>query len=228
MHLGPAVFRLLTNPRLLDVVEALIGPEIYSNPVQHVRIKPPEAVMPDGPKDSAVAATPWHQDQGVLTPDADESHILTVWIPITEATAENGCMLVIPGSHRDGLALHCSGTVTQPELHIPDADLRLHDAVPVPMRTGQVLLMNRRTNHASLGNRSDDIRWSFDLRYNPTGQPTGRSAFPGFVARSRSDAASVLSDPREWADRWYAARASLAMKARPVFNRWAGSPAACA
>ena len=38
MNAGPAVFRLLTNPRLLDIVESVIGPEIYSNPVQHTRI----------------------------------------------------------------------------------------------------------------------------------------------------------------------------------------------
>ncbi|HCQ01929.1 MAG TPA: phytanoyl-CoA dioxygenase, partial [Candidatus Latescibacteria bacterium] len=35
---GPAVFYMLTSPRLLDAVETFIGPEIYSNPVQHVRI----------------------------------------------------------------------------------------------------------------------------------------------------------------------------------------------
>ena len=42
VHLGPAVFSLLRSPRLLDAVEFFIGPEIYSNPVQHVRIKLPE------------------------------------------------------------------------------------------------------------------------------------------------------------------------------------------
>ena len=39
---GPAVFALLRNQAILDAVESLIGPEIYANPVQHVRIKPPE------------------------------------------------------------------------------------------------------------------------------------------------------------------------------------------
>ena len=47
MHHGPAVFDLLRNPRLLNVVEQFIGPEIYSNPVQHVRIKPPESALPN-------------------------------------------------------------------------------------------------------------------------------------------------------------------------------------
>ena len=41
VHSGPAVFNLLRSPRMLDAVEQFIGPEIYCNPVQHVRIKPP-------------------------------------------------------------------------------------------------------------------------------------------------------------------------------------------
>ena len=47
---GPAVFNVLTNPRLLDAVECFIGPEIYSNPVQHVRIKLPEHSDADQPQ----------------------------------------------------------------------------------------------------------------------------------------------------------------------------------
>ena len=43
---GPAVFDALTAPDLLDAVESFIGPEIYSNPVQHVRIKVPESRAP--------------------------------------------------------------------------------------------------------------------------------------------------------------------------------------
>src|SRR5690349_11530333 len=41
IHLGPAAFGLLTNPSLLALVEAVVGPEIYANPVQHVRMKLP-------------------------------------------------------------------------------------------------------------------------------------------------------------------------------------------
>tara|TARA_B100000809_G_scaffold230610_1_gene245174 strand:+ start:453 stop:767 length:315 start_codon:yes stop_codon:yes gene_type:complete len=46
MHHGPALFDLLRSPRLLDFVEQFIGPEIYCNPVQHTRIKLPEAELP--------------------------------------------------------------------------------------------------------------------------------------------------------------------------------------
>ena len=41
MHFGPAIFNMVTHDRLLDMVEDLIGPEITSNPIQHIRIKPP-------------------------------------------------------------------------------------------------------------------------------------------------------------------------------------------
>ena len=41
MHAGLAIFVLMRDRRLLDLVEAMIGPETYSNPTQHVRIKPP-------------------------------------------------------------------------------------------------------------------------------------------------------------------------------------------
>ena len=46
MHRGQAVFNLLRSPRLLDGAELFIGPELFSNPVQHVRIKVPERIIP--------------------------------------------------------------------------------------------------------------------------------------------------------------------------------------
>ena len=80
---GPAVFHALRNERLLDAVESLIGGEIYSNPIQHVRIKPPEAVTPtDAEGRIQLGATPWHQDNGVQTEEADETEMITVWFPL--------------------------------------------------------------------------------------------------------------------------------------------------
>ena len=64
MHLGPAIFGLLRNPRLLDSMEAFIGAEIYSVPVQHMRIKPPEreiSVATDAHTKTLTGQTYWHQ-----------------------------------------------------------------------------------------------------------------------------------------------------------------------
>ena len=96
------MFDALTAPGLLDAVESFIGPEIYSNPVQHVRIKVPESRAPRDEKGHVkFGITPWHQDQGVVNPDADETEMLTVWFPLMDADVENGCLSVVPGSHRE-------------------------------------------------------------------------------------------------------------------------------
>ncbi len=88
--------------------------------------------------------------------------------------------------------------------------------------------MHRRTKHSSLPNVSDTIRWSFDLRYNPIGQPTGRPMFPSWVARSRAHPETELRDPAEWARLWLEARDRLAGKGKQVTNRWGLEPPVCA
>ncbi len=233
MWVGPQVFWLLRNEKLLDAVESLIGPEIYSNPVQHVRLKPPEHLCPINEETGRVqlGATPWHQDNGVVTPEADETDMLTVWFGLWDATIENGCLEVVPKSHREGLLQHCyakPGMSRGFGRHIPDRFMRADDSVPIPLKQGSVLFFHRLNCHCSLPNNSDNIRWSFDLRYNPTGQPTGRSAFPGFVARSRSNPESELRDAAQWADLWYETRSRLSQSEDPIFNRWKLDDPACA
>ncbi len=230
---GPAVFDFLTAPPLLDAVESIIGPEIYSNPTQHVRLKPPEALTPANHETGGVhlGATPWHQDSGVVMEEADDSEILTVWIPVWDADEEAGCLQLVPRSHSEGLNQHCSGvTATSPSglLHIPDEMFRIEDALTMPMRRGSVLFMHRMTCHGSLPNRSDRVRWSLDLRYNPTGQHTGRTAFPGFVARSRAHPETELRDAEAWAQEWRNTRERLARENDPSFNRWSADDPACA
>jgi len=220
---GPAVFDMLRNPDILDAIESLIGPEIYSNPVGHVRIKPPEAIQPIDPNTGQpeVGATPWHQDNGVVTEDADATDMITVWFPLSEATVENGCLTVVPGSHREGLHEHCSGRILERHFH-PE------DAVPLPMERGSMLLMSKRTVHNSLPNHSDHVRWSMDLRYHPIGQPTGRSAFPGFVARSAARPETELHDAGAWQEMWLEARRALSVGEMPMYNRWDPNSPTCA
>ncbi len=226
IHLSEAVFNLLSTPAVLDVVEQLIGPEIYCNPIQHVRLKPPERLVPEDQRRGLVAQTAWHQDQGVALPEADETSIITVWIPITDATEENGCLRLIPGSNRTGLTTHCPNGLDG-ILHIPDKLLG-GEPLTLPMKRGSVLFMHRRTKHSSWSNLTDDIRWSFDLRYQPIGQPTGRPAFPGFVVRSKQNPERVLKDYETWMALWYEARSALAQDRLPEFNRWQSDSPACA
>ena len=226
IHLGPAVFDLLRSPRMLAAVESLIGSEIYSNPIQHVRIKPPESIIAKEDENRArVGRTHWHQDSGVGLPEADETQMVTCWVAITEATPENGCLQVLPMSHREGVALHCT---TTDQVGIPEKLIEQQKAVPIPLQPGGVLFFHPMCKHASLDNRSDAFRWSFDLRYNPIGQPTGRPHFPGFIAQSRANPVSVLNDAEEWAQLWYAARKRLAQVNGIKVHRWDSLDPLCA
>jgi hypothetical protein len=227
IHTGPAVFRMLTHPRLLDMVEDLVGPEIYSNPVQHVRMKLPPRAIPRGLQSYLTTRVPWHQDNGVIMPEADDASILTVWFPLTAATLENGCLQVVPRSHRAGITQHCP---TTDGIGIPDRLVAEKHAKPLPMRPGSVLLMTQRTIHGSLDNTSDDdVRISMDLRYQPVGQPCGRPAFApaGFIARSASRPESELRDHTVWTRNWHAVRESLVGDERQ-FNRWKKGANGCA
>ena len=228
---GPAVFNAMTSPDLLDAVESFVGPEIYSNPVQHIRIKVPESRSPrDELGRVKFGVTPWHQDCGVITPDADESLILTVWYPLMDANEENGCLQVIPGSHRgDELLTHCpGGKKVLGSLHIPESEFESGKAVPVPLKKGDALFMTKYTIHSSLPNNSNRVRFSMDLRYNPVGQSTGRTSFPGFVARSQSNPDTELHDPVVWNEMWLETRSALAKGNEPPFNRWNSDHPLCA
>lgn len=226
---GPAVFDMLRCPELLDLVEDFIGPEIYSNPVQHVRIKMPESREPRDPATGTLkmGATNWHQDNGVVTPDADDTQMLTVWFPLRYAGIEHGCLQVVPKTHRRGLMAHCPAGPGG--LQVPEKVASREGAVALPMEPGDVLFIDKMTLHNSLSNTSNEIRISFDLRYNPIGQPTGRGAFPGFVARSRSAPHTELHDAHEWSRMWTEARRILADQSElKPFNRWSADAPVCA
>ena len=232
---GQAVLNAITAEPLLDAVESFIGAEIYSNPVQHVRIKPPEKYLPkDADGNPVIGATVWHQDRGTVTEDADETDMITAWFSLTDAAIEQGPLKIVPQSHDSGLLTHClSYKGKKTDRVIPEHLFDVDSTIPMPTKRGDVIFLHRQTVHGSLANVSDKIRWSFDLRYNPIGQPTGRGAFPGFVARSRKNPESELRDADTWTDMWRKARTKMAsvnqgdMSDVP-FGRWTEGHPDCA
>lgn len=198
MHLrARALFDFLHHPKLLDLAEAFVGPEILCSPIQHVRPKLPNGLTPRGNDPHVVH---WHQDAGVAWEEADPYFILTIWIPLVDATPENGCLRLLAGLHHEGLLPHRTkrglGTAIHGDL------LAGKSIVTLPMRKGSVLLMHKYTPHSSSRNRSDGVRWSMDLRYQAVGTATGRPFHPAFVVRSQQDPASVLANYDEWCRRW--------------------------
>lgn len=229
---GPAVFKALIHEPLLDVIEELIGPEIFSNPIQHVRIKPPEKYLPRNEWDQPIIGpTIWHQDLGVANESADDSDVITAWFGLTDAPVEMGPLRVIPGSHRTGLLTHCrdyEGNGPEfrvPYVQIPERLFQANQQVPLPTKRGDVVFFHSQTVHGSLPNLGDECRISFDLRYNRIGESTGRDIYPGFVARSRANPQSEFRDPEAWRRMWTECRDELAREAEEgrldyEYSRW--------
>ena len=103
----------------------------------------------------------WHQDNGYTF--VEPQSYLTCWIAMTDATSENGCVVVMPGAHRDGTLLHretpigyeCWG----------DHDL----AVEVPVRAGSIVVFTSLTPHYTERNQTDAVRKAYIVQYAPDG-----------------------------------------------------------
>ena len=204
-HTGPALFDLLINPKLLDIAESLVGPEIMCHPAYRVRPKLPE---------HARTLVPWHQDAGYMEPRCDSVLQLTIWIPLIDANIENGCLEVMPHAHRDGVFLHRQN----PEnfyLEIPDEEFPDLEPVVIPVRFGSILLLTNLTPHRSIPNLSHQVRWSVDSRYQDAAKPTGYQPEAGFLARSRLKPDDVVTTPDEFK------RIREEHKPGPGPNRWA-------
>ncbi|KAK7104220.1 phytanoyl-CoA dioxygenase domain-containing protein 1-like [Littorina saxatilis] len=162
--LSQAFRDLWSNPRLLNVVEQLIGPDIMGHPVWNLRTKTPQ---------NEATTVPWHQDCAYL--DSRSYNVLqpTAWIPLLDANEKNGCMQVAKRGHLKGkVATHqcCWGGTWYVQLEEDemaktlDVDVK-KDIQLCPIPYGGMLLINNLIPHRSLANVSDQIRWSLDLRW---------------------------------------------------------------
>ena len=183
----PEIFYLMRHPNLLDVIEGLIGPEIYASPNYHLNLKlaqkhielAQDTAMKAKRKDPIsgqwhqfnIGRTGWHSDASAGYRDSHESKIVTAWVPMTEATVENSCLLVVPGSHKKGVR------------YGPLPEAITNKKIPIIASPGDVIFFDNKLIHSASANETADrIRWAFNFRYLPIGEPTGRPFLPGFVA----------------------------------------------
>ncbi|MFZ4681548.1 MAG: phytanoyl-CoA dioxygenase family protein [Terrimicrobiaceae bacterium] len=180
----PGYFHLMSNPKILDAVESLIGSEIFSNPVYNTRPKVPKV---------AAGAVPWHQDKSYW-PGANANPVITVWISMVDATLENGCLHIWPKTHRsDVLSWHTDTHTKTGYTELDEECVRDARAVAIPVPAGSAILFNDRCIHMSTPNCSSGVRWSCDLRYQPTDQDPMPQHGAGFLARSKKHPSRVAT-----------------------------------
>lgn len=161
-------FEYATQPAFLDVVESLIGPDIILW-ASTVFCKPPREGL----------EVPWHQD-GQYWPIRPRATV-TMWIALDDATAENGCMRVIPGTHRMGDFSHEVSDREDLVLNnvLSDPRLDLSTARDVVLEAGQFSLHDIALVHGSQPNRSGRRRAGFAIRYMPATSHYDRSLAMG-------------------------------------------------
>ena len=185
----PGYYHLMVNSKILDVVESLIGPEIFANPVYNTRPKVPKV---------AAGIVPWHQDKSYW-PGAKAAPVITVWIPLVDTTLENGCLHVIPRSHKRRMLKHHAETYSGTgylELDEKHVKPQQKEVVALPIEAGGAIIFNDRFIHSSTANHSNHVRWSVDLRYQPVNQDPMLQHGVGFLARSykRPQSVATLED----------------------------------
>ena len=134
---------MVQNPVLLDVMEDLLGPNLLLTGAAF-RIKPPDGRT----------FAEWHQDSYVA---AIKPFFCTATLALSEYSAENGCLRVIPGSHRWG-TLPMSDTGDEDSIlsrpYRVTSAIDEAQAVDVLMRPGELTLQHDHTIHGSRPNRS--------------------------------------------------------------------------
>ncbi|WP_438479862.1 phytanoyl-CoA dioxygenase family protein [Oleiharenicola lentus] len=159
------LFDLIAHKKLLAKVGSLLATEeIVASSVYRVRPKLPN---------SGRGIVPWHQDSGYFAEHCDTQMIITCWVPLVDATVENGCMQILPRVHRGKVAKHHTGG-NAGFLVIKDEDLPddPQKAITAACPRGGVVFMTNRTPHCSTPNTSDHIRWSMDLRFQSAETPS--------------------------------------------------------
>ena len=130
------------------------------------------------------APTPWHQDEAYWEPNVNY-HSLSVWMPLQEATLENGCMVFVPGSHRQEIAPHQSigGDTRVHGLELLDA-VDEAKTIACPLPAGGATFHDSRTMHFTGANRSTVPRRAYILIFSaPTTPREDGRRFPWNEAR---------------------------------------------
>ena len=148
---------LVRDPRILDAVESVLGPNLLCWGSQFF-------AKPAG--DAAYVS--WHQDAtywGLSSPD-----VATAWVALTPSTLESGCMQVVAGTHhaqvRHEDRFDDANLLSRGQEVAVEVDLA--SVVNVELQPGEMSLHHVLLFHGSQPNRSSGPRIGFAIRYAPT------------------------------------------------------------
>ncbi len=176
-------YELGRTPAILDYVEDLLGPN-FNQWAGGFFIKFPH-------DESTV---PWHQDARYWPLEPRDT--VTVWLAVFDTDRDNGCMRVVPGSHRWGDLEHREIADSPRWEEVSEAEARKNkyvlwqevdpdsftedQAADIDLKAGEISLHDDDLIHGSTGNPSDRMRAGITFRYSPTKVKCDLSVWPTF------------------------------------------------
>ncbi len=142
---------LAYDPAIADIVHDLVGPD--------ARLYWDQAVYKRPHTDDVV---PWHQDNGYGYVEPQE--YLTIWVPLGDATLDNGTVWVVPDGHRRGTLVHAE--TAEGQRCLPEVT---DGATAVELPAGSVVAFSSLTPHRTGPNLTDETRRAYILQYAPDG-----------------------------------------------------------
>jgi phytanoyl-CoA hydroxylase len=152
----PFWLRTIADDRLVDLAEVFLGPDIALF-ASHYICKPPRSGRP----------VLWHQDAGYWPLDPME--VISLWVAVDPSTTENGCLRVVPGSHRDGVhSMRDRDDVASVFGNESAVAVDEGSAIDLVLDPGDVEIHHPNLLHSSGPNTSPVRRCGLTIRYIPT------------------------------------------------------------
>ena len=165
----PKLIDLFKSPAITERCAQIVGSDLLLWRTSFFEV-PPHS---DGTK--LHQATNWlfeNQKESVVNPpNPDELYQVTVWIAFTDATTDNGCMVLIPGTNKKNYPVILGEKST--DIHTKvygnrqgeiDYPLDMAEIRPIEMKAGQFFLFSERVIHGSLSNKTNVSRWAINGR----------------------------------------------------------------
>ncbi len=148
-------YQIACHPKILDAVEAILGPDILVWGSTFFVKEPHTAIY-----------VSWHQDLRYWGLDSDAE--VSAWLALSPVSEANGCMRFVPGSHKGDLLPHIDTFEDDNALtRGQEANVEIDDAdtVCVPLKPGQASFHHGKLLHSSGPNGSADRRIGFAINY---------------------------------------------------------------
>lgn len=189
----PELLKWAFDDAILDLVEPILGPDIalFST---HFICKP----SGNGKR------VPWHEDSAYWKDKIHPMEVCTVWLAIDPSSKVNGCMMVIPKTHREGQAGYSDYDAVDTARSVFGTEITRSQRdetkrVYLELEPNECSLHDARIQHGSEPNTSDIRRCGWTLRFCSAAVKFNDAAFAGahhvYLARGEDRGGNTYADP---------------------------------